>query len=69
MPLVTSARFVKWSGRRRGDRDDGQPVKRSKPRVGHGEKGSLRGPLALNTRSENASRQTKVLTPDPPFIS
>jgi len=32
MPLVTSARFEKRSGRRReGDRDDGQPVKRSKP--------------------------------------
>jgi len=36
-PLVTSARFVEWNGRRReGDRDDGQPVERSKPRVGHG---------------------------------
>ena len=36
-PLVTSARFAEWSGRRReGDRDDGQPVERSKPRVGHG---------------------------------
>jgi hypothetical protein len=34
---VTSARFAKRNGRRReGDRDDGQPVQRSKPRVGHG---------------------------------
>ena len=37
MPLVTSARFAERNGRRReGDRDDGQPVERSKPRVGHG---------------------------------
>jgi hypothetical protein len=36
---VTSARFAEWSGRRReGDRDDGQPVERSEPRVGHGGK-------------------------------
>jgi hypothetical protein len=36
-PLMTSARFAEWRGRRReGDRDDGQPVERSKPRVGHG---------------------------------
>jgi len=35
--LVTSARFEKRNGRRReGERDDGQPVQRSKPRVGHG---------------------------------
>ena len=35
--LVTSARFVKRCGRRReGNRDDGQPAQRSKPRVGHG---------------------------------
>ena len=35
--LVTSARFAKWNGHgREGDRHDGQPVKRSKPRVGHG---------------------------------
>jgi len=36
--LVTSARFAKRNGRRReGDRDEGQPMKRSKPRVGHGD--------------------------------
>ena len=53
MPLVTSARFAEWSGRRReGDRDDGQPVERSKPRVGHGGNGSLRSFAVLNTRSQ-----------------
>ena len=37
LQLVTSARFAKRNGRRReGDRADGQPVERSKPRVGHG---------------------------------
>jgi hypothetical protein len=34
--LVTSARFEKWNGRRRRGQGDGQPVERSKPRVGHG---------------------------------
>ena len=38
-PLVTSARFAEWKGRgREWDRGDQQPVERSKPCVGHGER-------------------------------
>lgn len=36
MPLVTSARIFEVERRRRGGQGDGQPVERSKPRVGHG---------------------------------
>ena len=36
IPLVTSVRFGEWNGRRRRGQGDGQPVERSKPRVGHG---------------------------------
>jgi hypothetical protein len=65
-PLVTSARFAEWSGRRReGDRDDGQPVERSKPRVGHG----VNGNYAVAGSHVNISKQTKVLTPASPFMN
>ena len=51
--LVTSARFAERNGRgREGDRADRQPVKRSKPRVGHGVMSNLRGGPARNTCSE-----------------
>jgi hypothetical protein len=57
--LVTSARFAKWNGRRReGDRDDGQPVKRSKPRVGHGVKQSFRCVPSLMKIHPNGSIDT-----------
>ena len=43
MQLVTSARFEQRSGRgREGEGADRQPVERSNPRAGHGDKGGFR---------------------------
>lgn len=59
---MTSARFAKWSGRgREGDRADRQPVERSKPCVGHGVMGNLRGAPALNSCSETPNSLSKKL--------
>ncbi len=54
MPLVTSARFEQRNRRgREGDGGGRKPVQRSKPGVGHGGVGSLRGAPARDTRNEN----------------
>ena len=54
MPLVTSARFEQRNRRgREGDGAGRKPVQRSKPCVGHGATGSLRGTPALGRRNEN----------------